>query len=870
MQPLGSTTVDMLYGKRRNALEVEAGYSLKGDVSDGAQFGFRVGAYDPQKVLVLDPVILLYAGYIGGSGGVGLDIGEGIAVDSAGNAYVAGFTASDEATFPVTVGPDLTFKGGSGFGYDAFVAKVNPSGTALVYAGYIGGSGDDYGTGIAVDSTGNAYVTGYTFSTEATFPVTVGPDLTFNGDVSTFNNDAFVVKVNPSGTALIYAGYIGGSDGDGGFGIAVDSTSNAYVTGITFSTEATFPVTVGPDLTFNASACCGDAFVAKVNPSGTALDYAGYIGGLGHDFGTGIAVDSTGNAYVTGHTFSTEATFPVTVGPDLTYNGDGIEVGDAFVAKVNPLGTALDYAGYIGGSDGDAGEGIAVDSTGNAYVAGHTFSTEATFPVTVGPDLTYNGGGLRFGDAFVAKVNPSGTALVYAGYIGGSSNDQGRGIAVDSTGNAYVTGRTTSTEATFPVTQGPDLTYSDGFDAFVAKVNTSGTALIYAGYIGSPVTDNGRGIAVDSTGNAYVIGDTRSTEASFPVTVGPDLTFNGERDAFVAKIGVGPSISSISPSSSVPGTVGFTLTVNGSDFVAGSVVRWDGEDRVTTFLGDTVLEASIPASDIAVAGTAAVTVINPPPGGGISASVTFSINFPPAINPGGVVNGASFGNLPMTGGSIGSIFGVNLAVSTLVADSVPLPTSLGGVSVLIDGVAAPLFFVSPSQINFQFPWESLGQTEVSITVTVNGVPSPQQTISVAAFNPGIFVIDVALPGQGAILIAATGEIAAPSGSVPGRATRPADRGEFLSIFSSGLGAVTNQPANGEAALADPLSITTMAPSVTIGDVSAPVSFSGLAPGFAGLYQVNVQVPENVPGSQAVEVVLTIGGVASNTVTIAVQ
>ena len=235
-------------------VEVEAAYSLEGEGSDGAQFGFRVGDYDKQKVLVLDPVVLLYAGYIGGSDS---DQGLGIAVDSTGNAYVTGWTRSRESTFPVedrfpvTVGPDLTFNGGSHtFPTDAFVAKVNPSGTALLYVGYIGGSGDDVGTDIAVDSAGNAYVTGHTAppfgssSSNFNFPVTVGPDLTFNGGPFS-GGDAFVAKVNPSGTALLYAGYIGGSGLEFGQGIAVDSAGNAYVTGRTGSTEATFPVTVG-------------------------------------------------------------------------------------------------------------------------------------------------------------------------------------------------------------------------------------------------------------------------------------------------------------------------------------------------------------------------------------------------------------------------------------------------------------------------------------------------------------------------------------------------------------------------------------------------------------------------------------------------
>ena len=480
-------------------------------------YGFKVGEYDRTKPLVLDPAVLIYCGYIGGSD---YDGAYGIAVDSSGNAYITGDAYSTQATFPVTVGPDLIHNGH----LDAFVAKVNSAGTALLYCGYIGGSDADYGYGIAVDSSGSAYITGYTYSTQATFPVTIGPDLTHNGYL-----DAFVAKVNSAGTALLYCGYIGGSDSDGGHGIAVDGSGNAYVTGYAASTEATFPVTVGPDLTHNGGA---EAFVAKVNSTGTALLFCGYIGGSFDDYGYGIAVDGSGNAYVAGVTESTEATFPVTVGPDLTYNGDPC---DAFVAKVNSTGTALLYCGYIGGSDNDSGYGIAIDGSGNAYVTGSTSSDQTTFPVfpvTVGPDLTYNGDA----DAFVAKVNSAGTALLYCGYIGGSDNDYGNGIAVDGSGNAYVADVTESTEATFPVTVGPDLTHNGRYDAFVAKVNSTGTALLYCGYIGGSDGDYGYGIAVDGPGNAYVAGVAESAEATFPVTVGPDLTHNGRYDAFVAKI----------------------------------------------------------------------------------------------------------------------------------------------------------------------------------------------------------------------------------------------------------------------------------------------------------------------------------------------
>lgn len=480
-------------------------------------YGFALGSYDETRRLVIDPVVVIYAGYIGGAGGN--EAVTGIAVDSTGSAYVAGFTDSPEGGFPETVGPDLSFNAGT---WDAFVAKVSPDGSALEYAGYIGGAGRDEATGIAVDSTGSAYVSGFTNSDEASFPETVGPDLSFNG--GTF--DAFAAKLSPDGSALMYAGYVGGSGLDQANGIAVDSAGNAYLAGAAASDEATFPETGGPDLSFNGGS--SDAFVAKVTTNGSALAYAGYIGGLDLDTATGIAVDPSGSAYVAGATNSDEGGFPEVVGPDTTYNQEG----DAFVAKLAGDGSALVYAGYIGGSDSDYANGIAVDSAGNAYVAGTTNSDESGFPETVGPDTTYN----QEGDGFVAKLAVDGSALVYAGFIGGADGDQATGIAVDSSGNAYVTGATSSDEVTFPVIVGPDPTFAFGlFDAFVAKVAADGTALGYSGYIGGTGFDRGTAIAVDSAGGAYVGGHTGSTQTTFPVSGGPSLIHSGGAyDPFVS------------------------------------------------------------------------------------------------------------------------------------------------------------------------------------------------------------------------------------------------------------------------------------------------------------------------------------------------
>ncbi|PTN33781.1 SBBP repeat-containing protein [Desulfonatronum sp. SC1] len=490
-------------------------------------YGFTVGAYDTTKPLVLDPEMVIYSGFIGGSAD---EAGFGIAVDSVGRAYVTGRTNSGPGSFPVRNGPYLDYN----LNVDAFVARVRANGTGLEYCGYIGGSGIDVGIGIAVDGAGNAYVTGSTQSND--FP-TAGnwPYTTYSGQ-----GDAFIAKVKADGTGLIYSGYIGGGVSDYGRAVAVNVFRQAYVTGVTYSSN--FPTKNGPNLTHSGGA---DAFVLKINHEGSDLVYSGFIGGTGDDHGYGIAHD-VDRAYVVGRTSSSHTTFPVVAGPGLTYKGNM----DAFVARVAPNGQSLEYCGYLGGSQWDFGEAIAVDLvTGAAYVTGGTQSSENQgFPVKVGPNLTHKG----ITDAFVAKINAD-ASLAYAGYIGGASDDRGFGIAVDGSGHAYVAGSTASTEASFPVLHGPYLHHSGNYDAFVAKVRSDGRGLIYSGYIGGSSLDEGKAIAVDSEGSAYVTGETFSDELSFPTKTGPVLvanagfTVDNKSDAFVTKIATGNLQVNIAP-----------------------------------------------------------------------------------------------------------------------------------------------------------------------------------------------------------------------------------------------------------------------------------------------------------------------------------
>jgi hypothetical protein len=496
--------------------------------AESSDFPTTTGAFDTSHnggydafVVKLDPngSSLVYGTFIGGSDD---EWGFGIAVDGGGNAYVTGLTESSD--FPTTSGAfDRSINGHR----DAFVVKLSQSGSSLSYGTFLGGEigSPDYGHAIAVDDEGYAYVTGYTEFSD--FPTTPGAfDTSYN-----WGGDAFVVKLDPDGSSLSYGTFIGGSDDEYGWGIAVDGGGNAYVTGKTRSSD--FPTTSGA---FDPSLSgYYDTFVVKLDPNGSSILYGTFIGGSSLDWDFGIAVDGGGNAYVTGVTWSsnfptTPGAFDTTCGTDGNCNYDGTyKYADAFVVKLNPNGSSLVYGTFIGGSDDEWGFGIAVDGGGNAYVTGEAESSD--FPTTSGAfDTSHNGGY----DAFVVKLNPTGSSLSYGTFIGGSDDEWGLGIAVDGGGNAYVTGSTDSSD--FPTTSGAfDTSLSSYYDAFVVKLDPSGSSLIYGTFIGGSYDDLGRGIAVDGGGNAYVTGLTRSSD--FPTTSGAfDTSHNGDRDAFVVKL----------------------------------------------------------------------------------------------------------------------------------------------------------------------------------------------------------------------------------------------------------------------------------------------------------------------------------------------
>jgi hypothetical protein len=482
----------------------------------------------------------------------------------------------------------------------------------LIYSTYLGGGGGDQGNSIAIDISGNAYITGVTDSTN--FP-TVNALQPTN---SSGSYDAFVTKLNPTGSALIYSTYLGGSGLDDGNGIAVDASGNAYVTGRTSSTN--FPTT-------NAlqSTLAGDenAFVTKINPTGSALVYSTYLGGNEDDSGNGIAVDASGNAYVTGATGSTN--FPTTAGAFQTALA-GSE--NAFLSKINATGSALVYSTYLGGNEDDSGNGIALDASGNAYVTGATDS--ANFPTTTGAFQKAIGG--IYGNAFVTKINPSGSALVYSTYLGGSGDDGGQGIAIDSSEKAYVTGYAYSTN--FPTTAGAFQTVAGGDgDAFISKINVTGTALVYSTYLGGSGADNGNSIAVDASGNAYVTGLTSST--NFPTVNALQPTYGpGQSDVFVSKLN--PAGTALVYSTYLGGSptadVGIGLTVDGSAnaYVTGYTGSATFPTTVgafqTTYAGGGDAFVTKIASESTLPTTAAIPTPRPDSYGWNNTSVTVRLN----------------------------------------------------------------------------------------------------------------------------------------------------------------------------------------------------------------------------------------------------
>lgn len=747
------------------------------------QVGFRVAAFDSGRPLVIDPV-LSYSSFLGGKGSDG---GTAIAVDSSGNAYVTGTTTSTD--FPTASPFQASNKGGT----DVFVMRINSAGSGLVSSTYLGGSGADIVKAIAVDASGNAYVTGSTTSTD--FPTLNPIQGTYRGAGAYRLGDVFVTKLNPTGSALLYSTYLGGSGDDVAYGVAVDTSGNAHIAGDTGSTN--FP-TANPLQA--ASAGNYDAFVAKLNATGSALIYSTYLGGPRGDGAEAIAIDPWGNTYVAGTTFSTTpsgSTFPTTPGA-FQVRSESLALGEVFVAKLNRSGSALVYSSVFGGIGNDPAHGVAADSFGSVYVTGAT--TSDNFPTA----NAFQPNKRVWTDAFVVKLNAAGNALVYSTYLGGDGEfmfggtelpDIATGIAVDSFGSAYVTGFTGSNN--FPTTKdavqttlGPGICGKNTLsgdpipclDAFVTKLNPAGSALVYSTFLGGNATDRAYGIAVDPSGNAYITGSTSST--NFPTTGGAFRTaYADSQDAFVVKI--------------------------------------------------------------ADAGPAGPTVTT--------------------------VSAASYAASVLSADSIAAAFGQGLAGTTQVADVIPLPTTLVGTTVKVTDSAgterpAPLFFVSPGQVNYLIPSETKPGM-ATVTVTKDNAVVSTGRVQIEAVAPGLFAANANGRGVAAALAV---RVRADGSQTPEPVFRfdPA-QGRNVSVPID-LGPETDQVVLVLFGTGIRSRSALSAVSARIGGEAADVQYAGPQGGFVGLDQINLPLRRSLIGRGEVDVFLIVDGKEANPATINIR
>jgi uncharacterized protein (TIGR03437 family) len=834
---------------------------------------------------------ILYATYIGGAGGE--TNANAVAVLPDGTVFLTGTTAAPDFPIVAAYKPRIERNSYGDAIADAFVMRIAPDGRTVQYSTYLGGSDVDEGQSIAVDATGAAYVGGKTAS--GNFPVPGGVRRTASGI-----GDAFAVKFTPSGS-LAWGTYIGGRGYEDATGIAVDSASNVYVTGTTDSTD--FPAAPYPE---NLG-----AYAVKISADGARFVWSLVFGPwLSH--GRAIAVDSSNNAYVAGWTPSgwyvgTAPSFQKSYGGGRT---------DAFVVKVNAAGNALLYSTYLGGSGDDSALAIAVDSTGSAYVAGATSSPNFPAVDAAQPRLGGND------DAWVAKLNSSGTALVYSTYLGGGGADNAAALAIDASGAVYLTGNTSSADFPLAAPIIDELLGTTnifaaklgGGTGCAVSLGATSTTVPAAGGSGSirVTAPSGCGwqATVDS-GWVTLSGATGSGSGS----VNYSVAANGTSAQRSATVNIQGQIFTIRQDAGGAPAAGTQLTsgqvvnwqlpaVSGGSLFNGSngyrIVVPEGATRLDIVLKtntagvDTDLHVRLGA-DVAVANSRVVSDYSSTSDGGsesvsitagsnpalragtyyiaialyttgtaVSGTLVATVETPaggtaPAITSGGIVGAGSSLAANVCPGAPITIYGSGFGAAEFVASSVPLPTILGGVRVLVNGATAPLFYVGPKQINIQLPVDIQAGTAQAV-VEVNGTRSASVSFTVAALGPGI--IQFALDGKlRAVTVNEDGRVNTPS--------TPAGAGSIVTVYLTGAGPVkAGQPL--VSGSGSPMELRWIASpyAVTVGGLSAAVDYIGLTPGGVGLYQMNLHVPELPPGDHAVS--LTVGSATSNTPLIAVR
>jgi len=857
--------------------------------------------YDRRRQLVIDPV-LEYSTYLGGPAD---ESGGGIQVDAQGNMYIAMFAQAPAS-------PSLNpFQQASGRSYAAFVIKFAPDGQSILYYAYIGGSGNTFPNSLAIDSSGNSYLTGQTEAPD--LPVKNAAQPEFGGGF----DDAFVAKVSSDGLSILYCTYLGGSTMDWGNAIAVDGSGRAYIGGITFS-SSDFPIVNA--LQPHSTGTPG--FLTRLSADGKTFEFSTFYGESGVSSIIGLALDSAGYIYLTGEAGA--ADFPVK-------NPFQSAAAFGFVAKLTPNADSIVYSSFLGDQNTD-GWGIAVDASGAVFVsgvAGAQFVTKNAFQPSFG-------GGEW--DLFVAKVSPDGSSLEFATFLGGSGLDfqNQNALALDASGNVYITGWTFSGD--FPLQnslQSSTATGSDA-DAIVAEFSSTG-ALVYSTVFGGHGDNRGGGITVDRTGAVYVTGST--TAPDFPPKNAFQSKYGGDRDATIFELAptvvvtpslnVSPStlqfsyelggsvpeaqtisvssnppgvsftpsssatwlivagtvqttpatlaisidptglsagpysgsiqldshtsvqvsltlqnaaatLSSLSPSFVPVGSGSTTITISGSGFLNGATVLLNGQALTA---GVSVADSStvsilLNQANFTNAGELTIVVQNPL--SAASNSLTIDVGTPaPQFTAASVVNAASYAGGAVAPGEIVTVFGSNFG-------------TMANTQVTFDDQPATVVYVTSKQLAATVPYTVEGAMQTSLIVNANGIASAPVTLDVTQSSPAIFTSDASGKGQAAALNQDY-SINGPS--------HPATAGSVVMLYGTGGGPLSN----------DPLPRLTLPVSATVGGVSAHVQYAGIAPGLVqGAMQINVEIPSTVAPGPSVPVSVTVGVSTSNMVTIAVQ
>jgi len=789
-------------------------------------FGFAPGDYDRTLPLVIDPVIS-FSTYLGSTGLGGIfrtgDLARGVATDTQGNVYVAG--SAHGSDFPVKGAIQPVFGGGQSspdnlYG-DAFISKFTASGT-LVFSTFYGGSGNDQANAVAVDSSGNIVIAGATTSTN--LPLANAFQTTNRHSIGP-GGSGFVAKIGASGSALLYATYLGGNSFDNPTAIAVDVTGAAYIAGSTLSNN--FPTTAG----VLGPAGSGGGFVSKIGASGQ-LVYSTYVGD-NNDAISGIAVDAVGNAYLAG---SIHGSVPALVNP-LYRSGSG------FAAELDPGATRFVFSTLLGGTTATTASAVALDAAGNIYVSG--FTDGVSFPYTV--SLEYPGAGAE--NAFVIKMAPIGRSVAYATMLGPFPANL-NAMCVDSAGAVYLAG---SMRGGLPFLN--FKTSHGGSDAFVVEVDNEGTNIPMAYPVGGAGDDFAYGLSLDASGAAVIAGQTMSSD--FPAVLAFQSSLRGSGSAFVTK--VQPTRLSIASFSfnydgqavSAPQTI---QVLNTSATISAAIPDASSAWVVAANGGSSAqVSVNRAAADLLPDGNYNGKVrIMLSDGDTLVARATLTIQrVVPVITAGGIVNAASFAAGPLAPGSLFTIAGSRLAGTTA---SGAFVQALGGASVSIGGIRAPLSYASPTQINGQIPY-GLAPGNAALALHVDGVGDTTATVSITDVSPALFQIS---PGR------AVAQNQDYSINSPGTPARP---GSYITVYLTGQGALDHPVPTGAAAPLEPLSRVLGVPGATIGGAPAQVVFCGLTPGFVGLAQANILVPPLPPGDYPL--VLTIGRGSSPPVMICV-